>query len=248
MNFIQSAKNEKVKAWKKLLTKKGRDKSGQFLVEGFHLVEEALNKDYVIAIIAEEETAIPRIWNVDGVDLYTTTAAVVKELSETETSQGIFAVCEKKDWKDADYRKVLLLDGVQDPGNIGTIIRTADAAGVDAVICGDGCVDVYNSKALRSTQGSIFHLPVIKANLPQYIESLQNRNVPVYGTSLQNAADYREVASQESFALVVGNEGNGVSEEVLNLCNQNLYIPIHGGAESLNVTVATGILLYHLYK
>ena len=248
MNFIQSAKNEKVKAWKKLLTKKGRDKSGQFLVEGFHLVEEALNKDYVVAIIVDEEVAIPLKWKVDGLDIYTTTAAVVKELAETETSQGIFAICEKKEWQDAQYRKVLLLDGVQDPGNIGTIIRTADAAGIDAVVCGEGCVDVYNSKALRSTQGSIFHLPVLKANLPQYIGKLQSSNIPVYGTSLQDAVDFREILPQESFALVVGNEGNGVSAEVLDMCDQNLYIPIHGGAESLNVTVATGVLLYHLYK
>lgn len=248
MNFIQSAKNEKVKAWKKLLTKKGRDKSGQFLVEGFHLVEEALNKDYVTAIVVDEEVSLPRAWKVDGLEMYTTTAAVVKELAETETSQGVFAVCEKKEWKDSNYRKLLLLDGVQDPGNIGTIIRTADAAGIDAVVCGDGCVDVYNSKALRSTQGSIFHLPVLKANLPQYIETLQSKDIPVYGTSLHNAVDYREAQPLESFALVVGNEGNGVSDEVLNLCDQNLYIPIHGGAESLNVTVATGILLYHLYK
>ena len=109
-------------------------------------------------------------------------------------------------------------------------------------------MDVYNSKALRSTQGSIFHLPVIKANLLQYISTLHDNGIPVYGTSLHNAVDYREVQPQESFALIVGNEGNGVSQEVLDSCSRNLYIPIHGGAESLNVTVATGILLYHLYK
>ena len=248
MTFIQSVQNEKVKSWKKLLTKKGRDKAGQFLVEGFHLVEEALKKDCVAAIIVHEQTEIPRSWNIDGYDLYTTTSAIVKELAETETSQGVFAVCDKKHWQEQSYGKVLLLDGVQDPGNIGTIIRTADAAGIEAVICGDGCVDVYNSKALRSTQGSIFHLPVIKANLLDYISSLQSEGVPVYGTSLQNAVDYREVQPQEKFALVVGNEGNGVSAEVLERCSRNLYIPIHGGAESLNVTVATGILVYHLYK
>ena len=119
---------------------------------------------------------------------------------------------------------------------------------MEAVVCGDGCVDVYNSKALRSTQGSIFHLPVIKANLLEYITTLQAEGISVYGTSLQNAADYREIPPQEQFALVMGNEGNGVSATVLERCNQNLYIPIHGEAESLNVTVATGILVYHLSR
>jgi len=248
MKFIQSSNNPKVKAWKKLLMKKGRDQAGQFIVEGFHLVEEALKKDYVSDIIVGEHTAIPHTWNVDGIELYATTATVVKELAETENSQGIFAICEVKSWPNQLFQKVLLLDGVQDPGNIGTIIRTADAAGIEAVVCGNGCVDVYNSKALRSTQGSIFHLPVIKANLTDYIKELKSNNIPVFGTSLQNASDYREVQPQESFALVVGNEGNGVSAQVLELCDQNLYIPIHGGAESLNVTVATGIVLYHLNK
>ena len=248
MLFIQSAQNDKVKSWKKLLTKKGRDKAGQFLVEGFHLVEEALKKEYVSAIIVREQVEIPRSWNINGVDLYTTTAAVVKELSETETSQGIFAICDQKKWPNGSYKKVLLLDSVQDPGNIGTIIRTGDAVGMEAVVCGDGCVDVYNSKALRSTQGSIFHLPVIKANLLEYITTLQAEGISVYGTSLQNAVDYREIPPQEQFALVMGNEGNGVSAAVLERCNQNLYIPIHGEAESLNVTVATGILVYHLSR
>ena len=248
MKFIQSVQNEKVKSWKKLLTKKGRDQSKQFLVEGFHLVEEALKKDFVSAIIVGEKVEIPRSWNIDGYELYTTTTAIVKELAETENSQGIFAVCDKKQWEQEPYKKLLLLDGVQDPGNIGTIIRTADAAGIDAVLCGDGCVDVYNSKALRSTQGSIFHLPVLKANLPKYILDLKERKVPVYGTSLYDAADYRKVQPMDCFALVVGNEGNGVSGEVLSMCDSNLYIPIHGDAESLNVTVATGILLYHLHK
>ncbi|WP_050616001.1 TrmH family RNA methyltransferase [Bacillus testis] len=246
MKFIQSVQNDKVKSWKKLLSKKGRDKAGQFLVEGYHLVEEALKHANVTALIKDEEAELPAKWNVDGIEIYNTVPAVVKELAETETSQGIFAVCETIKYEHLTYQKALLLDGIQDPGNIGTLIRTADAAGMDLVVCGHGCVDVYNSKSLRSTQGSIFHIPVVKADLATFIPQLQEQGMTVYGTSLQDAVDYREATASDSFAVVVGNEGNGVSAEVLGLCDRNLYIPIYGQAESLNVTVAAGILLYSL--
>ncbi|WP_081707518.1 TrmH family RNA methyltransferase [Bacillus massiliigorillae] len=248
MKFIQSVQNEKVKEWKKLTAKKGRDKAGQFIVEGFHLVEEALKKDYVSVLIVDEHIEIPHGWNVDNQEIYHVSSAVAKALAETETTQGIFAICDQKQLDASSYSRVLLLDGVQDPGNIGTIIRTADAAGVELIVCGNGCVDVYNGKSLRSTQGSIFHIPVIKGDLQEWIPKLQAQGITVYGTSLQDARDYREVELSERYALVMGNEGNGVSAVVLQQCNQNLYIPILGEAESLNVTVATGILLYQFCK
>lgn len=248
MKFIQSVQNDKVKEWKKLTAKKGREKAGQFIVEGFHLVEEALKKDYANVLIVDENIEIPHAWNVDDKEIYHVSAAVAKALAETETTQGVFAVCDQKQIKAAVYSRVLLLDGIQDPGNIGTIIRTADAAGVELVVCGEGCVDVYNGKALRSTQGSIFHIPVVKGNLHEWIPKLQAQGITVYGTSLQNAVDYREAELADSYALVMGNEGNGVSDAVLAECDQNLYIPILGEAESLNVTVATGVLLYQFCK
>ncbi|MEH6941569.1 TrmH family RNA methyltransferase [Bacillus sp. JJ722] len=248
MKFIQSIQNDKVKEWKKLTAKKGRDKAKQFIVEGFHLVEEALKKDYANLLIVDENIEIPNGWNVDNQEIYRVSSAVAKALAETETTQGIFAICDQKQLNTTSYSRVLLLDGVQDPGNIGTIIRTADAAGVEVVVCGDGCVDVYNGKALRSTQGSIFHIPVIKGDLQEWIPKLQAQGITVYGTSLQNAMDYRDVQLDEKYALVMGNEGNGVSDVILQQCDQNLYIPIVGEAESLNVTVATGILLYQFCK
>lgn len=248
LKFIQSVQNDKVKEWKKLTTRKGRDKAKQFIVEGFHLVEEALKKDSANLLIVDENIEIPHSWNVDNQEIYQVSSAVAKAIAETETTQGIFAICDQKPSNTTSCLRVLLLDGVQDPGNIGTIIRTADAAGVELVVCGDGCVDVYNAKALRSTQGSIFHIPVIKGNLQEWILKLQAQGITVYGTSLQNAMDYREVQLAEKYALVMGNEGNGVSDAVLQQCDQNLYIPIFGDAESLNVTVATGILLYQFCK
>jgi RNA methyltransferase, TrmH family len=246
LKYIQSPQNTLVKQWKKLLTKKERDKSGLFLVEGFHLVEEALKHKRVVTIIKNEYVDLPHNWKIEDEEIFEIPESIVELLAETETSQGIFAVCEKKDTIPHSYEKVLMLDGVQDPGNLGTIIRTADAAGIDLVILGEGCVDLYNGKVLRSTQGSVFHLPVIKGNMEEWIHTLQEKNIPVYGTSLEDAIDYREIQSNKSFALIMGNEGNGVRKELLALTNQNLYVPIFGQAESLNVTVATGILLYTL--
>jgi TrmH family RNA methyltransferase len=126
------------------------------------------------------------------------------------------------------------------------MIRTADAAGIDAVIVGKGSVDIYNPKVLRSAQGSHFHLPVISGDLTEWIDRLNEDDIPVYGTALENGSVFTEADSNEAFALLVGNEGSGVNKELLGKTTQNLYIPIYGKSESLNVAVAAGILLYFL--
>ncbi|WP_077214189.1 TrmH family RNA methyltransferase [Bacillus dakarensis] len=248
MKYIQSAKNPQVKQWKKLLTKKERDKTGTFLIEGFHLVEEALAANKVLDLIISEESEMPQRWDFGSTPVTTVTNEIIKELSDTETPQGIFAVCEgeKSDITNIEGKSFLLIDSVQDPGNLGTMIRTADAAGIDAVIVGHGSVDIYNPKVLRSGQGSHFHLPVIRGDLFQWIETLQKLNIPVYGTALENGQSYKEISPSSQFALLVGNEGEGVNKEMLAVTNGNLYIPILGKSESLNVAVAAGILLFYL--
>ncbi|MEH7379715.1 RNA methyltransferase [Bacillus sp. JJ1533] len=248
MKRIESNKNPQIKQWKKLHTKKERDKMGTFLIEGFHLVEEALKSNVNIReLIISETIDIPSIWNIDHLSITIVTEKIMKEISDTDTSQGVAAICEQYTVQEGGMvSKVLLVDAVQDPGNLGTMIRTADAAGIDAVIVGEGSVDVYNSKVIRSTQGSIFHIPIIKANLHEMIDQLKRSGIKVYGTSLKNAVDYKQASVQDSFAILVGNEGNGVDPELLEKTDQNLYIPIYGKSESLNVAVAAGILLYHL--
>ncbi|ANB62199.1 TrmH family RNA methyltransferase [Anoxybacteroides amylolyticum] len=248
MKRIESTKNPQVKQWKKLLTKKEREKTELFLVEGFHLVEEALKSNIVELLIVAETKTIPTSWKVDHIPVVIVTEAVIGELSDTETPQGIVAVCRHLQWNVADVQTALFIDAVQDPGNVGTIIRTADAAGIDAVVVGEGSVDIYNAKVIRATQGSLFHFPVIKGDIGQWIARFQNRHIPIYGTSLQHGVDYRSVAPSSSFALIVGNEGSGVSEQWIKQTTANLYVPIYGKAESLNVAIATGILLYHLQK
>jgi TrmH family RNA methyltransferase len=248
MNWIQSTQNTKVKNWRKLSTKKEREKSKTYLVESFHLVEEALkNKNIVREIIISDGVDLPSNLDISNVEMYMVSEEIAKSLAETETTQGIFAVCEidKNNDKVPEGKSYLLLDGVQDPGNVGTIIRTADAAGIETVILGDGCADLFNSKVLRSAQGSHFHVNIVRASLLPTIQTLKENGVKVFGTSLENGVDYRNIDQPSAYALLVGNEGQGVSKDILNETDQNLFIPIYGRSESLNVAVATGILTYH---
>ncbi|MCW0117796.1 TrmH family RNA methyltransferase [Bacillus subtilis] len=246
MKQIESAKNQKVKDWKKLHTKKERTKTNTFLIEGEHLVEEALKSPGIVKeILVKDETKIPSDLET-GIQCYMLSEDAFSAVTETETPQQIAAVCHMPEEKLATARKVLLIDAVQDPGNLGTMIRTADAAGLDAVVLGDGTADAFNGKTLRSAQGSHFHIPVVRRNLPSYVDELQAEGVKVYGTALQNGAPYQEIPQSESFALIVGNEGAGVDAALLEKTDLNLYVPLYGQAESLNVAVAAAILVYHL--
>lgn len=247
MKRIESTQNALVKYWKKLaVVRKEREKSKEFIIEGFHLVEEALkNKSQITQLIVREDVDLPLLWDIDDIAMVAVTAAVAKEFAETENSQGVFAVCKQIEVVADNFSRVLLIDAVQDPGNMGTMIRTADAAGMDAVILGKGCADAYNPKTLRSAQGSHFHIPIVRADLMDYVAQL---TIPVYGTALEEAVSLAEVKPQEKFALIVGNEGSGINPQLLSKTDQNIMIPMRGGAESLNVAVATGILLYTLVK
>ena len=174
MKRIESPQNALVKHWKKLVTtRKERDKSEEFLVEGFHLVEEALKKEgAILALIVRDGVEIPAGWSTEDVHIVEVNNAVAKEISETEHSQGVYAHCRQPQHAEEDYanwKKLLLVDAVQDPGNVGTMIRTADAAGMDAVILGKGSADPYNPKTVRSAQGSHFNIPVVRGELREWV-------------------------------------------------------------------------------
>jgi len=251
MRRIESLQNSQVKHWKKLVSvRKERDKSGEFLVEGFHLVEEALKKqDSVIALVVREGMNIPQAWNVDNIEIIEITMEIAKEIAETEHSQGIYAHCSQpktSSEQQQTWTRLLFIDAVQDPGNVGTMIRTADAVGMDAVILGKGSADAFNPKTVRSGQGSHFHIPVLRGELSEWVQSCKGKGIPVYGTSLDESVVYNHVEPQQQFALIMGNEGSGLSPELLVQTDMNLKIPLLGQAESLNVAVATGILLYTL--
>lgn len=174
---------------------------------------------------------------------------VAKHLAETPTPQGIFAVMDRVvGTLPEDFSgQYLLLDGIQDPGNVGTLVRTADAAGIHQVVFGNGTADAFNPKVLRAMQGSQFHVNITTAPLAGVIADLKAAAIPVYGTELNvNAKSYRDVAPSDQFALIVGNEGNGMDKALLAQTDTNLYIPIKGRAESLNVAIAAAVVMFHL--
>lgn len=252
MEMIKSTKNDRVKNWRKLQTKKGRQQAFSYLVEGFHLVEEALRQDGLVTeLIVAPNVKIPEEWNITNIPVFYVNKEVATSISETITDQGIFAVVKMEDPEIMMLfgKKFLLLDGVQDPGNVGTLIRTADAAGYDAVVLGRGSADLYNPKVIRSTQGSHFHIPVLQASLLDWIERLEEEGVSIFGAVLDDTATkLQDVEPRETLALMVGNEGNGIQTELQTRLTHKVYIPIYGASESLNVAVAAGILMYGLRK
>ena len=141
--------------------------------------------------------------------------------------------------------RLLLLDRVQDPGNLGTLLRSAVAFGFDGVILGEGCVDVYNEKVIRSTQGAIFKIPIEFHDLKEYVPLLQSNDVKVYGTSLQNGKPLGEIEEKVKMAFILGNEGQGVSSELLSSTDGNIFIEMSQNIESLNVSIAGSIIMYH---
>lgn len=240
--IITSLDNDNVKKWKKLCKKKYRDEFGIYLVEGEHLVEEAYKSgvlDKVIVLDGED-------YSYDNI-VYVS-YEVMKAISSLDTPNKIMGVCKKKENIEIVGRRFLLLDGIQDPGNLGTIVRSAVAFNIDTIILSDDTVDLYNPKVLRSTQGMIFHTNIFSYDIVAFINILKSMGITVYGTDVNNGIDARELSSLDktSFALVMGNEGNGVRKEVKELCDKNLYINMNENVESLNVGVATSILLYEL--
>lgn len=252
MQKITSAGNPLIKSAKKLHKKKNREEEQRYLLEGFHLIEEARKARIPLATIFVNQRGLqewaewikqqPEKLFVEVSD------EVLKSLSDQLQPQGMIAIAAMQPEMDADFSGGwLLLDRVQDPGNVGTMVRTADAAGLSGVIFGEGTADLYSLKTLRSMQGSNFHLPILRRNLKDVVSQLQAAKIPVFGTALDaRAITFEEQPPVKDFGLIMGNEGQGVSDELLQQTDRNLYIPLRGQAESLNVGVAAGILLYRL--
>ncbi|MEZ7757755.1 RNA methyltransferase [Granulicatella adiacens] len=249
MDIISSSKNEKIKELVKLQTAKGRKKAGMYLLEGEHLVEEAIKERAQIKLIVVTGNRLEDYENLlaqTDVQVLVVSQDVFHKLSMTETTQGILAVVEIVKQEILPHKgHLIVLDAVQDPGNLGTIVRTADAAGFDAVILGTGSVDLYNDKVLRSMQGSHFHIPVFQANLQEYLPILKEKGVQVAVTALhRDSKDYTILQGTIDVAIVVGNEGQGVSDDVIDLADVVVTIPMFGKAESLNVAIASALLMY----
>lgn len=253
MEQISSVNNKLIIDLTKLKQKKYREKTGLYMIEGFHLIEEALKAGLSFGYILGTAEALERIKTDYGVDLTSkkiiiVNSAIVHHLSSTKNSQNIFMVLKISQPKNFSFNfgKWVLLDNLADPGNAGTIIRTADAAGFDGVCLSPESVDLYNPKTQRAMQGSQFHINLIVADLPTVINSLKGNAIPVYTSMLDKKARVlQDFVAVPQLGLVIGNEAHGVSSQVAQMCDEKLYIPIKGKAESLNAAVAAGIIIYH---
>lgn len=236
--MITSISNKTIKSLMKLKQQKYRKEQQAYLVEGDHLVEEARKANRILCLIATKEIECQE-------KLIIVSKEVMEKLSFTKTPQPIMAKCKMDDYQDLiSANRYLLLDGLQDPGNIGTLIRSALAFGIDQVILSNDSVDLYHDKLLRAMQGAHFHIHCIKGDLKQFITKLKQDGVTIIGSALQNGKSIDLIHKQERMAYIVGNEGNGMHQDILDLCDQIAYIPI-SNMESLNVAVAGSIMMFY---
>ena len=203
-----SLENAKIKELRKLKQRKYREKQKQFLIDGKHLVQEAYNAGCLDAIIVLEDMNYDSLF--PNVDVMIVTSEIMKVLSDVETSPNIMGLCHKPELS-TEKNKLLLLDGIQDPGNLGTIIRSAVAFHIDTVYIGKGSVDVYNPKVIRSSQGMIFKINLQTVVLEDKIEELKRMYCPIIGTILTIGNILKSFPKLDNFAIIMGNEGNGCS-------------------------------------
>ncbi|HFI0701190.1 TPA: TrmH family RNA methyltransferase [Streptococcus suis] len=243
MEVIRSKSNNLIKQIKKLQQKKYRRSS--YLIEGWHLLEEALKAGARIEHILVVEEHVDRVAQLEKVTVVS--PEIMQDLADSKSPQGVVAqlALPSQELPDQLAGKYLVLEDVQDPGNVGTIIRTADAAGFDGVFLTNKSADIYNMKVLRSMQGSHFHLPIYRLPIGDIFSTLKHHQVDILATTLSSqSVDYRQVAPGSTFALVMGNEGQGISDFVAEEANQLVHITMPGQAESLNVAIAAGILVF----
>lgn len=238
--MIESVNNDKVKYWAKLKDRKYQKEEGLFLVEGEHLVEEA-NK---MGLLKEVITLIGN--NIDYENATVVSENVMKKLTSLTNIPRIIGVvrCIKK--RDINGN-VVLLDAVSDPGNLGTIIRSSVAFGIDTVVLGTGCVSIYNPKVVRATEGLMFHLNIVEKPLEEVILELKQHDYKIYATDVVQGNTLKTTKFAPKTAIIMGNEGAGVNSKIKDLSDEFLYIEMSDSCESLNVGVATSIILYELY-
>lgn len=248
METLTSLKNPRIQAWRSLKDKKGRVEHHAFLVEGTRMVREAISSSFTVNALLLREGYEPGFSLPDTVPVYLLPEHVFQTVCDTKNPQGIAAVLALKT-REVSGSRLLALDGVQDPGNVGTIIRTADAAGFDGVLLSPECADLFSPKVLRSTMGSIFRLGFsFPASLPAALESLKTEGYSVLSSQLDGDSFFERKGISSSFVLIIGNEGNGISKDVRKAATHHLCLPMRGGAESLNAAVAAGIMMYDLTR
>lgn len=240
--LITSVDNNKIKKYALLKNSKERKNEGMFLVEGMHLCMEAYKNGILLDVLLKEGDSLEFNYNKE---ITYVKENVLKKLSNLSSPSNIIGICKIVKNNEIKGNHILILDDIQDPGNIGTIIRSSKAFNIDTIILSTNSVDIYNDKVLRSTQGMIFNMNILYTDLESIIPKLKDEGFKILGTDVNNGKDVRKI-NYSKYALVMGNEGRGVSERIKNLCDENLYIKMNNDCESLNVGVATSILLYEL--
>lgn len=256
--LITSKDNDFIKHLKKLKDKKYREEYGEFIVEGIKMIQEAIDEKAIIKDIIvcddcknQEYFSKEFLYEIAKYNCIYVTEKVFLQITDVTNPQGILAVIDRKKIdSDINYDSdlFLILDNIQDPGNMGTILRTADSINLKQIIVAKGTADIYNPKVVRSTMGAIFRVKVIEIeDLTKVVKEMKKRKIKVYATDLATNSSIYDVDYKKS-AIIIGNEANGVSKQLLDLADQKIKIPMIGKTESLNAAVATGIILYEAVR
>lgn len=256
--MIKSSTNKTIKYIRSLHIKKHRDEYGEFIIEGEKLLREALDFKASVSMVLFSQSftenskydELAVVLNRSNIPLYCAEDNIFKEVCETDTPQGVIAVSKKIEFNllniiSKDELCIILLNEARDPGNAGTIIRTADACGLDAVVMSKGSVDLYNGKTIRATMGSLFHIPVIQnIDTAEIISMLKENKVVTIGADPHSSTSCIELPYYKKSAILIGNESQGIDSEIQAMLDMNVTIPMPGRAESLNAGVAASILMY----
>jgi len=238
--IITSVNNDKIKEIVKLKEKKYRDKYNVFFIEGLDLINEAYQNNAIKELFVLENTQVPF-----EIKYTYISKEVMKKISALESISPYFAICNRISEKQLG-NKIIILDNIQDPGNLGTIIRSATAFNFDTIILSHTTVDLYNPKVIRSTKGMLFNNNILVKNLIDFIPTL--KDYTIYGTDVTNGINIQNELFPEKLAVIIGNEGQGISEEVKLLCHKNIYLKMNKDCESLNAAVAASIIMYEINK
>ena len=258
MQTISSKDNELIKHIKKLKDKKERDLSNEYIIEGIKLIQEAMQenakiKQIIICDDCEKTESIPKdlMYEIAKQECIYVTNKVFDSITEVMNPQGILAIIEKhsKEIQIDDKQDIILaLDDIQDPGNLGTILRTADSIGLTQILVSKGTADSYNPKVVRSTMGAIFRVKIIECeDLVKTLKEIKKHKFEIVVSSLQTDNSIYDINYHKK-VIVIGNEANGVKKEIQDLADKKIKIPMLGKTESLNASVATGIILYEYVR
>ncbi len=250
---LTSTQNPQIKAWRELGKSRGARFAQQaFIAEGEHMAQEALKEHCAAALLVDldAQEKFASLIEAAACPVYLLSAHAMAAVCDAKTPQGVAAVCDMKALPRLKKQELqVALNAVQDPGNVGSILRTLDAAGFDCLIIDSETADPYAPKALRASMGAVFRIPILlAANLPEHLKALSNHNTEILAGDLHGQPFFERPASPRAACLIIGNEGAGIAPEVMAAATLRVKLPMVGGAESLNASVAAGIMIYDLLR